>query len=41
MVFSTGPSRALVQDPSGKTHALLFHPKESVAENLERHSIQL
>jgi len=34
------PSQVLVQDPRGRTHALLFHPKESVTENLERHSIQ-
>jgi hypothetical protein len=41
MALSTSPTQALVQDPRGETHALLFHQKESVAENLERHSIQL
>jgi len=41
MALSTSPSQALVQDPNGKTHALLFHPQDSVAENLERHSIDM
>jgi len=41
MTLSTIHSKALVQDSSGKTHALLFHPQDSVAENLECHSIQL
>jgi len=35
------PSQTLVQGPRGKTHALLFYPQDSVAENLERHSLQL
>jgi len=41
MALLTNPSQTLVQDPSGKTHALLFYPQDSVAENLERHSVQL
>ena len=27
IALATSPSQALVQDPSGKTHALLFHPQ--------------
>jgi len=41
MAPSTSPSQALVQDPTGKTHVLLFHPQDSIAKNLERHSTQL
>jgi len=41
MALLTSPSQALVQDPSGKTHVLLFHPQDSIAKNPERHSTQL
>jgi len=41
MAFSAIPSQTLVQDTSGKTHSLLFHPQDSVTENLKRHSTQL
>ena len=35
------PNQVLVQDPRGKTHALLLNPRDSIAENLERHTVQL
>jgi len=41
MALLASPNQILVQDPSGKTHALLFYPQDSIAENLERHSLQL
>jgi len=41
MALLMSPSQSIVQDPSGKTHALLFYPQDSVAENLERHSMQI
>jgi len=41
MALSLSPSQAFVQDPGGKTHVLLFHPQDSIAKNLLRHSSQL
>ena len=41
MTLSLNPSQAFVQDPEGKPHVLLFHPKDSIAKNLLRHSPQL
>ena len=41
MALSLSPSQAFVQDPEGKTHVLLFHPQDSIAKNLLRHSSQL
>jgi len=35
------PNQTLVQDPRGKKNALLFCPRDSIAGNLERHSLQL
>jgi len=36
--LSLSPSQAFVQDHEGKTHVLLFHPQDSIATNLLRHS---
>jgi len=41
MTLSSIPSQAFVQDPEGKTHVLLYHPQDSIAKNLLRHSSQL
>ena len=41
MALMPSPNQILVQDPRGKTHALLFYPRDSIAENLEPHSLQL
>ena len=41
MALSLSPSPAFVQDPEGKTHVLLFHPQDSIAKNLLRHSSQV
>ena len=41
MALLASANQILVQDPRGKTHALLFYPQDSIAENLERHSLQL
>jgi len=41
MALLATPNQILVQDPRGKTHALLFYPRDLIAGNLERHSLQL
>jgi len=41
MALSLSPSQVFVQDLEGKTHVLLFHPQDSIAQNLLRHSSQL
>ena len=38
MALPLSPSQAFVQDPEGKTHVILFHPQDSIAKNLLRHS---
>ena len=35
------PNQVLVQDPRGKTHALLFCPRDSITGNPKRHTLQL
>jgi len=41
MALLAFPNQTLVQDPTEKTHALPFYPRDSIAGNLERHSLQL